>query len=51
MNNNNFEYFSTMHVLIPPAPFSCKQKKGVRRFLAPLCEAERGWGEYMRTDD
>ena len=52
------EYSAALHVLIPPAPFSCKQKKGVRSFLAPLCEAERacpalagGWGEYMRLDN
>jgi len=40
-----------MHVLIPPTPFSCEQKKGVRGLLAPLCGAERGWGEYMRAND
>jgi len=37
-----------MHKLNPPTPFSCGQKKGERGFLAPLCEAERGWGEFMR---
>ena len=40
MNNKNLKYSSTLHVLIPPAPFSCKQKKGVRTLLAPLCKAE-----------
>jgi len=38
-----------MHELNPPAPFSCKQKKGESALIAPLCEAERGWGEFMRT--
>jgi hypothetical protein len=37
-----------MHELNPPAPFSCKQKKGEEDFLTPLCEAERGWGEFMK---
>jgi len=40
-----------MNVLIPPAPFSCRQKKGEISFLAPLCGAERGRGEFMRLYD
>ncbi len=44
MNNKNLKYSSTLHVLIPPSPFSCGQKKGERSFKAPLCEAERGLG-------
>jgi len=51
MNNNNCEYFSNLHVLIPLPPSLASKRRGVRRLLAPLCEAERGWGEYMRTDD
>jgi len=47
MNNNNLRNVFTMHVLIPPSPFSAKAKKGVRSILAPLCGAERGWGEFM----
>ena len=47
MNNKNLRNIYKFHVLIPPSPFSAKAKKGVRSLLAPLCEAERGWGEYM----
>jgi len=41
MNNKNLKYSSNLHVLIPLSPFSCRQKKGVRSFLAPLCKSER----------
>ena len=50
MNNKYSENSSALYVLIPPAPFSAVAKKGELNFLAPLCRAERGWGEYVRTD-
>jgi hypothetical protein len=51
MNNIYLRNAFIMHVLIPPAPFSCRQTKGEISFLAPLCGEERGWGEFMRLYD
>jgi hypothetical protein len=60
MNNIYQRNAFTVHVLIPPASltssipqagFSCRQNKGEISFLAPLCGAERGWGEFMRLYD
>jgi hypothetical protein len=28
MNNNRLNHLYVLHVLIPPTPFSCRQKKG-----------------------
>ena len=44
MNNNNCECFSALPVLIPPAPFSCKQKKGVKKAFSPSLLSREGLG-------
>jgi len=48
MNNNSVKLFYHLHVLIPPIPFLLQAKEGGVKFFAPLCDAERGWSEFMR---
>ena len=43
MNNNRLNHLYVLHVLIPPTPFSCKQKKGEFSVL-PLFAKQRGVG-------
>jgi len=41
-----------MYELNPPAPPAHGgTKEGGVKFLAPLCAAERGWGEFMKLCD
>jgi len=47
MNNNSVKLFYHLHVLIPPIPL-LQVKEGGVKFFTPLCDAERGWGEFMR---
>jgi hypothetical protein len=47
MNNNRLNHLYVLHVLIPPNPLLLQAKEGGVQRFAPLCEAERGWGEFM----
>jgi len=47
MNNNSTKYYYLLHVLIPPSPLLLQAKEGGVKHFAPLCEAERSWGEFM----
>ena len=48
MNNNRLNRLYVLQVLIPPNPLLLQAKEGGVQCFAPLCEAERGWGEFFR---
>jgi hypothetical protein len=43
MNNNNLRNAFTIYVLIPPTPFSCRQKKG-EILICPSLRSREGLG-------
>ena len=48
MNNNSTKILLPASCTHPPCPLLLKAKEvGVKHFV-PLCEAERGWGEFMK---
>jgi len=47
MNNNRLNHLYVLHVLIPPTPFSCRQKKGECSVLPLFAMQRGGWGEFM----
>ena len=45
MNNNRLNMRSLC--THPPTPLLLQAKEGGVQCFAPLCEVERGWGEFM----
>jgi hypothetical protein len=47
MYNNSAKIRLSTSCTHPPCPLLLEAKEGGAKHFAPLCEAERGWGESM----
>jgi len=47
MNNNITKILLRASCTHPPCPLLLQVKEGAVKHFAPLCKAERGWGEFM----
>ena len=47
MNYSSSKIILSASCTHPPGPLLLHTKEGGARHFAPLCEAERGWGEFM----
>jgi hypothetical protein len=51
MNNSSAKICLTSSCTHPPCPLLLLAKEGGVNHFAPLCEAERGWGEFMQLNN
>jgi len=47
MNNNSAKILLPSSCTHPPRPLLLQAIEGGVKHFAPLCEAERGWGEFI----